>query len=167
MNCWCSAARTRAAPGGGGALADLSRADPPVALFGDRLPGSSRLEFLDRLSLACVETVLSEAATARGTEGRTCQATPEVVACLEAEFAQVALPPYPAWFEPMGPPVRWFSAAGLLLRLEPGLEGMHLVVAGRSAADVQRAVDAVPGLWPPASPPVTEVVDDREWVLPF
>ncbi|MEU0403744.1 SMI1/KNR4 family protein [Streptomyces sp. NPDC006197] len=153
--------------GWGVALADLSREDPPVALFGDRLPGSSRLDFLDRLSLACVETVLSEAATAGGAVGRTCQATPEVVACLEEQFAQVALPPYPAWFEPMGPPVRWFSAAGLLLCLEPGLEGMDLVVTGRTAADVQGAVEAIPGPWPPADPPVTEVVDDREWVLPF
>lgn len=63
--------------GWGVALADLSREDPPVALFGDRLPGSSRLDYRDRFSLACVETVLSEAASASGIEGRTCQATPE------------------------------------------------------------------------------------------
>ncbi|WP_244409627.1 SMI1/KNR4 family protein [Streptomyces albofaciens] len=153
--------------GWGVALADLSREDPPVALFGDRLPGSSRLHFLDRLSLACVETVLSEGATASRTEGRTCQATAEVVACLEEKFAPVALPPYPAWFEPMGQPVRWFSASGLLLCLEPGLEGMDLVVAGRTTADVRRAVEAIPGAWPPAVPAESEVADDSEWVLPF
>ncbi|MFF4105403.1 SMI1/KNR4 family protein [Streptomyces sp. NPDC001903] len=153
--------------GWGVALADLSREDPPVALFADRLTGSSRLHFLDRLSLACVETVLSEAAMASWTEGRTCQATPEAVACLEEHFAPVALPPYPAWFEPMGQPVRWFSAAGLLLCLEPGLAGMDLVVTGRTTADVQRAVEAIPGAWPPAVPAVTEAVDGREWVLPF
>ncbi|MCZ7458247.1 SMI1/KNR4 family protein [Streptomyces sp. WMMC940] len=153
--------------GWGVALSDLSREDPPVALFADRLPASSRLHFLDRLSLACVETVLSEAAMASWTESRTCQATPEVVACLEERFAPVALPPYPAWFEPMGPLVRWFSASGLLLCLEPGLEGMDLVVTGRTMADVQRAVEAIPGAWPPAVPAGTEPVDDREWVLPF
>ncbi|MEU9197909.1 hypothetical protein [Streptomyces hundungensis] len=153
--------------GWGVALADLSREDPPVALFGDRLPGSSRLDYRDRFSLACVETVLSEAASASGSEGRTCQATPEVVACLEEEFAQVALSPYPAWFAPAGPPVRWFSAAGLLLCLGPALKGLDLVVIGRTAADVQRAVEAIPGPWPPAGPSATEMVDDREWVLPF
>ncbi|MEU3500377.1 hypothetical protein ABZ726_06265 [Streptomyces hundungensis] len=156
---------TRVAPGGVW-LWPTSREDPPVALFGDRLPGSSRLDYLNRFSLAWVETVLSEAASASGTEGRTCQATPEMVSCLE-EFAQVALSPYPAWFDPMGPPVRWFSAAGLLLCLEPGLEGLGLAVIGRTAADVQRAVEAIPGSWPPAGRSVTEVVDDREWVLPF
>ncbi|WP_253917137.1 SMI1/KNR4 family protein [Streptomyces sp. MNP-20] len=153
--------------GWGVALTDLAREDPPVSLFGDRLPDSSRVHFLDRLSLACVETVLSEAAMASWTEGRTCQATPEAVACLEEEFTPVALPPYPAWFEPMGQPVRWFSAPGLLLCLEPGLEGMDLVVTGRTTADVQRAVEAIPGTWPPAVPAVTEAVDDPEWDLPF
>ncbi|WP_327281060.1 MULTISPECIES: SMI1/KNR4 family protein [unclassified Streptomyces] len=153
--------------GWGVALADLSSEDPPVALFADRLPDSGRLHFLDRLSLACVETVLSESAMAKWTEGRICQATPEVVACLEKKFAPVALPPYPAWFEPMGQPVRWFSASGLLLCLEPGLEGMDLVVIGRTTADVERAVDAIPGAWPPAVRAVTEAVDDHEWVLPF
>lgn len=153
--------------GWGVALADLSSEDPPVALFADRLPDSGRLHFLDRLSLACVETVLSESAMAKWTEGRICQATPEVVACLEKKFAPVALPPYPAWFEPMGQPVRWFSASGLLLCLEPGLEGMDLVVTGRTTADVERAVDAIPGAWPPAVRAVTEAVDDHEWVLPF
>ncbi|MFF3851010.1 hypothetical protein [Streptomyces sp. NPDC002328] len=114
-----------------------------------------------------METVLSEAAMASRTERRTCQATPEVVACLEEGFASVALPPYPTWFEPMGPLVRWFSASGLLLCLEPGLEGMELIVTGRTTADVQRAVEAIPGAWTPAVPAVTEPVDDREWVLPF
>lgn len=155
--------------GWGVALADLCREDPPVALFGDRLPGSNRLHFLDRLSLACLETVLSEVAMASWAEGRgrTCQATPEVVACLEEKFAPVALPPYPAWFEPMGQPVRWFSASGLLLCLEPGLEGVDLVVTGRTWADVQRAVEAIPGAWPPAVTAATEAADDHEWVLPF
>ncbi|MFB7713986.1 SMI1/KNR4 family protein [Streptomyces sp. NPDC056105] len=153
--------------GWGVALSDLSREDPPVVLFADRLPATSRLHFLGRLSLACVETVLSEAAMASWTESRTCQATPEVVACLEERFAPVAMAPYPAWFEPMGPLVRWFSASGLLLCLEPGLEGMELVVTGRTTADAQRAVEAIPGAWPPVFPAVTEPVDDREWVLPF
>lgn len=153
--------------GWGVALTDLSHQDPPVALFADRLPGSRRLHFLDRLSLACVETVLSEAAVASWTEARVCQATPEVVACLEERFAPVALPPYPAWFEPTGQPVRWFSAVGLLLCLMPALEGMELAVTGRTTADVHRAVEAVPGAWPPPAPAVTEATDDLEWVLPF
>ncbi|WP_172385591.1 hypothetical protein [Streptomyces sp. MNP-20] len=67
----------------------------------------------------------------------------------------------------MGPLLRWFSAPGLLLCLAPGLEGLELVVIGRTVADVQRAVEAVPGAWPPAMPTVTTAVYDREWVLPF
>ncbi|MFF0205876.1 SMI1/KNR4 family protein [Streptomyces sp. NPDC005017] len=154
--------------GWGVALADLSREDPPVVLFSDRLPRSSnRSPFLDRMSLACVETVLSEAVTARWAHGRACQATSEVVACLQEEFSPVALPPYPAWFDPMGPPVRWFSAPGLLLCLEPGSEGTELVVTGRTETDLQRATEAIPGVWPAAVPVVNRSVDDHDFVLPF
>ncbi|MEU3182265.1 SMI1/KNR4 family protein [Streptomyces albidoflavus] len=153
--------------GWGIALADCSREDPPVALFSDRLPNSSRCHFLDRLSLALVETVLSEVVMGRWAQGRACQATPEVVACLEKEFAPVPLPSYPAWFEPMGVRVRWFSAAGLLLRLEPGSEGTELVVTGRTEADLQWAIGAIPGVWSDAEPTVTSAIDDHDLVLPF
>ncbi|MCX5374933.1 SMI1/KNR4 family protein [Streptomyces sp. NBC_00091] len=153
--------------GWGVSLTDLHREDPPVALFSDRLPNSGRRRFLDRLSLACVETVLSEAVVGRWRQGRACQATPEVVACLETEFARVPLPPYPAWFEPMGPGVRWFSAAGLLLRLEPGSEGTELVVTGQTEGDLQRAIEAIPGAWPDAEPTVTRTISEHDLVLPF
>ncbi|MET9736464.1 hypothetical protein ABZZ79_39400 [Streptomyces sp. NPDC006458] len=153
--------------GWGVSLADLSREDPPVALFSDRLPNSSRCHFLDRLSLTLVETVLSEAVMGRWTQGRACQATPEVVACLEKEFVPVSLPPYPAWFEPMGVRVRWFSDAGLLLRLEPGSEGTELVVTGRTEADLQRAIEVIPGVWPDAEPTVTTTISEDDLALPF
>lgn len=152
--------------GWGVSLTDLSREDPPVFLFSDRLP-SSRRPFLDRLSLACVEIILSEAAMARWTQQRACQATPDVVASLERQFTSIELPPYPAWFEPMGLPVRWFSAPGLLLCLESGSQGRDLVVIGRTEDDLQRALEAIPGAWHAAAPVVTGLVDEGDFVLPF
>jgi hypothetical protein len=152
--------------GWGVSLTDLSREDPPVVLFSDRLP-SGRRHFLDRLSLACVEIILSEAAMARWTQQRACQATPDVVACLEKQFTPIGLPPYPAWFEPMGLPVRWFSAPGLLVCMEPGSQGTDLVVIGRTEADLQRALEAIPGAWPAAAPVATGPVDEGDFILPF
>ncbi|GAA0593241.1 hypothetical protein [Kribbella sandramycini] len=152
--------------GWGVPLTDLSRADPPVVLFSDRLPAGRR-PFLDRLSLACVETILSEATAARWSRQRACQATPDVVTSLEKQFTSIGLPPYPAWFEPTGLPVRWFSAPGLLLCLEPGPQGTSLVATGRTEADLQRALEAIPGAWPAATPVVTRPAAEGAFVLPF
>ncbi|WP_249375383.1 SMI1/KNR4 family protein [Streptomyces sp. I05A-00742] len=155
--------------GWGVRLTDLSREDPPVALFSDHLPQLTTCSFLDRVSLACVEMVLSEAVMARsgGPEGRACRASSAVVTVVEAEFAPVPLPPHPAWFEPMGPPVRWFSSPGLVLRLEPGSVGMDLVVIGRAETDLQRALDSIPGEWPAASPALTDPTDGWDMAFPF
>ncbi|MFJ9344751.1 SMI1/KNR4 family protein [Streptomyces sp. NPDC101733] len=155
--------------GWGVRLTDLSHEDPPVALFSDHLPELTTCSFMDRLSLACVEMVLSEAVMARsgGPEGRTCQASSEVVALVEAEFAPVPLPPHPAWFEPMGPPVRWFSSPGLVLRLEPGLAGSDLTVIGRTETDLQHALDQIPGEWLAASVLRQDATDGYGIELPF
>ncbi|MGJ5758923.1 hypothetical protein [Streptomyces galbus] len=114
-----------------------------------------------------MEIVLSEAAMARWTQQRACQATPDVVASSERQFTSIGLPPYPAWFEPMGRPVRWFSAPGLLLCLEPGSQGRDLVVIGRTEDDLQLALEAIPGAWPAAAPVVTGLVDGGDFILPF
>ncbi|WP_197367204.1 hypothetical protein [Streptomyces clavuligerus] len=148
-------------------LGDVSREDPPVALFSDRLPRPGRCRFLDRLSLACVETVLSGAVAGRLAPAYACRATPEVVACVENEFTRVPLPFYPAWSEPMGPRVRWFSTAGVLLRLEPGAGGTELVVMGGTKADLQRAIERIPGAWPDTGPTVTRTTAGHDLVLPF
>ncbi|MFB9464287.1 hypothetical protein [Streptomyces cinereospinus] len=78
----------------------------------------------------------------------------------------IGLPPYPAWFEPMGLPVRWFSAPGLLLCPEPGSQRRDLMVIGGTDADLQRALETIPDAWSAAAP-VTGPVDDGEFVLPF
>jgi hypothetical protein len=141
--------------GWGVLLAELSHDDPPVVLFSDGLPRSGWTHFLERVSLACVETVLSEAvmATRYGPAGRECEATPEVIAHVVAGFEPVALPWHPAWYEPAGTSVRWFSAVGKLLCLEPGpARKQQLVVVGRRETDLLEILDDVPGAWPKDSP---------------
>ncbi|WP_157851482.1 SMI1/KNR4 family protein [Streptomyces monomycini] len=140
-------------------LEKLAHDDPPVSLFSDCLPDASWLPYLDRVSSACAELVLSETVMARryGPYGRECPATAVVVAAVEAMCAPVDLPPCPAWYHPEGDPVRWYSAPGKLLCLEPDPDesvpdGSVLVVVGRSEADVREVVAAVPGDWPAAEP---------------
>ncbi len=156
--------------GWGVPLTELSADDPSVALFSDHLPRFSWRPFLDRLSLACVEAVLSEAVMARryGPQGRECRATPELIAWVETAYEPVALPLHPTWYQPAGAPVRWFSAPGRLLCLEPAGTGQNLVVVGREKADLLEVVRTVPGDWPAANPAQPDrTTDECDMVLPF
>ncbi|MEU4203722.1 hypothetical protein AB0F64_27775 [Streptomyces sp. NPDC026294] len=138
--------------GWGVPLEQVAHDDPPVSLFSDRLPDGSRTPYLDRVSSACTEPVLSETVMARryGPYGRECPATAAVIRAAEAICTPVALPPCPAWYHPAGDPVRWYSAPGKLLCREPDADesvphGSVLVVVGRSEADAREVVAAVPG----------------------
>ncbi|MEU3539294.1 hypothetical protein [Streptomyces paromomycinus] len=137
-------------------LETLGHDDPPVGLFSDHLPDVSWTPYLERVSWACAELVLSETVMARryGPYGRECPATAAVVAAVEATCTPVALPPCPAWYAPAEGPVRWYSAPGKLLCLEPGPDEPDpaepvpaLVVVGRTEADVREVIAAVPGDW--------------------
>ncbi|MEN2424204.1 SMI1/KNR4 family protein [Streptomyces rimosus] len=140
--------------GWGVPLDRLGDDDPPVGLFSDHLPGVAWKPYLDRLSLAFAELVLSEAAMAHryGPCGRECPATAEAVAAVEATYQPIALPPCPAWYHPEGEPTRWFSAPGKLLCLEPDPVEPVLAVAGQSETEVLEILATVPGAWSAVEP---------------
>ncbi|MEY2228005.1 SMI1/KNR4 family protein [Streptomyces sp. BF23-19] len=152
-------------------LDQLSADDPPVVFFSDYLPDLVWEPFMPSLSLACAETILSETVMGRryGPTGRDCVATPEVLSGVEDQFEPVGLPGYPAWHSPGEPPIRWFSAAGKLLCLEPGNSGQDLVVVGRTEGDLLEVLQAIPGEWsdPADTAGRAEPEEQHDLVLPF
>ncbi|MFE1853595.1 SMI1/KNR4 family protein [Streptomyces sp. NPDC002387] len=125
-------------------LTDLDRDDPPVLV---QAP-DGWVSFLDRVSLACVALVLSEALS--GGSGRlynACELPEDLLGAVPKHFQRVRQPGYPMWTGPEEFPVGWFSAPGKLLR-QDGL-GVHswLHVRGRTRADLDAICAAVPGRW--------------------
>ncbi|QHA02243.1 SMI1/KNR4 family protein [Streptomyces broussonetiae] len=125
-------------------LTDLDRDDPPVLVQARHGWGP----FLDRVSLSCVELVLSEALFGGG--GRlynACELPADLLGAVPEHFQRVQLPDRPMWTGREEFPVRWFSAPGKLLR-QDGL-GVHswLHVRGRTRADLDAICAAVPERW--------------------
>jgi len=130
-------------------LDTLDRADPPVVYrshVGPREQNTWR-PFLDRVSLAFVEMVLSEWMLAGGpgdTDNR--ELDPATVRELEARFDRLPMPDYPLWAEPDGDPERWYAAGGgaAILRVDAG-EWLWVRAVSTEALDEVRA--ALPGDW--------------------
>lgn len=125
-------------------LTDLDRDDPPVLVQARH----GWVPFMDRVSLACVELVLSEALFGGG--GRlynACELPADLFGAGPEHFQRVQLPDYPMWTGPEEFPVRWFSAPGKLLRQDGSGVGSWLHVRGRTRADLDAICAAVPGQW--------------------
>ena len=112
----------------GVAIADLHRTDPPVYVQ-DR-DGGSWKPFQDRVSVACVEMVLSEVVTGRGPSGDMCELPGGLIAVAESAYEQMAVPEYRLWADP-GITVRWFSAPGKPLRMDGRGPRCRLLAGGR------------------------------------
>ncbi|ADD41787.1 hypothetical protein [Stackebrandtia nassauensis] len=124
-------------------LEDLHLDDPPV--FVEARHGWVR--FMDRLSVAIVELVLSEALIG---DGRLCDASElsaDLVGVAGERFRRVALPDYPMWTGAEDYPVRWFSAPGKLLRQDGLGVGCVLHVRGRTRGDLEAICQTIPGQW--------------------
>jgi len=128
----------------GVAAADLASTDPPVYVR-DRSRGGWE-PFLDRVSVACVEMVLSEVLLGAGKLGNACPLPGELITVVESAYEQMALPEYPVWAgdDIM---VRWFSAPGKLLRMDGRGSYCWLLVRGRTPADLELICAAIPGPW--------------------
>ncbi|WP_251145988.1 SMI1/KNR4 family protein [Streptomyces sp. McG3] len=125
-------------------LRDLDQDDPPV--FVQSQDGWVR--FLERVSLACVELVLSE--TLLGGEGRlynACELPVGLIRELPSRFAPVEFPEYPMWTGKAESPVCWFSAPGKLLRLDGLSDHSWLHVRGSTFADLESLCATLPGRW--------------------
>ncbi|MFC5647324.1 SMI1/KNR4 family protein [Kitasatospora cinereorecta] len=124
-------------------LADLGRDDPPV--FVQSRDGW--LPFMSRLSLAVSELVLSESLFAPGRFYNACELPADLIEVLPRRFARLGLPDYPLWTGNQESPVRWYSAPGVLLRLD-GLDAfswLHAVC--RTRADLEALEEALPARW--------------------
>jgi hypothetical protein len=72
-------------------MSDLGRADPPVYVQ-DRDGGWE--QFLDRVSVACVEMVLSEVVLGSGPSGDMCELPGGLIAVVESAYEQMTVPEY-------------------------------------------------------------------------
>ncbi|WNM32764.1 SMI1/KNR4 family protein [Streptomyces sp. Li-HN-5-11] len=125
-------------------LTGLDRDDPPVIVQARH----GWVPFLDRVSLACVELVLSEALFGGGGGlCNACELSADLLGAVPEYFQRVQLPDCPMWTGPEEFPVRWFSAPGKLLRQDGLSVHSWLHVRGRTRADLDAICAAVPGRW--------------------
>jgi hypothetical protein len=88
--------------------------------------------FLDRVSTACVEMVLTEVLLAPGKPGNNmCELPAKLIITVESAYEHMTLPEYPLWAEP-GITLSWFSAPGKLLRMDGRGPYCWLSVRGRT-----------------------------------
>jgi hypothetical protein len=123
-------------------LGMVGEADPPVVL---RRPAEwAWLPFLDRVSLAAVEMVLSEWLFSGGDFYDNLELDQETVAALEARFSRLPVPDYPMWAAHDDRPVRWFHGKGAVLRDDGGAWLWARATSPEALAAVRRAL---PGEW--------------------
>ncbi|TXS14747.1 SMI1/KNR4 family protein [Streptomyces sp. adm13(2018)] len=139
-------------------LRDLDQDDPPV--FVQSRDGW--IPFLERISLAWVELVLSETLFSDDRLYNACELPPELIHEVPRLFTHAELPDYPMWTGVEEAPVRWFSAPGKLLRLDGQGDHSWLHVRGRTAADLEAIYATVPGQWACGYSPLPEADE-----LPF
>ncbi|WFE94876.1 hypothetical protein [Micromonospora sp. WMMD987] len=119
----------------------IGQDDPPVVVDA----GDGWVPYADRLSVALVEMVMSEAmfsAGERHVDNRELDDT--VNALVSAAFECLPLPAFPFWAGMDGPGVRWFAGPDVLLRNDGGT---WLWVHGRSPEAVQAVRERLPGEW--------------------
>lgn len=121
-------------------LSALSRPDPPV--FSRYVGEPVWHPYLDRLSLASVEMVLSEWLITGGGFGANRDLDDETLASLEKQFRRLPLPDHPRWAD--APPVRWFEGSGAILQED---SETWLWVRAPSAEAIAAVRHALPGEW--------------------
>lgn len=117
--------------------------DPPVVL--GRCPAEwAWMPFLDRVSLAAVEMVLSEWMLSGGDFYDNRELDGEGIDALEARFSRLPMPDYPMWAARNGRPMRWFHGQGAVLRDDAGVWLWARAASLEGLAAVRRAL---PGDW--------------------
>jgi hypothetical protein len=121
-------------------LSAIAESDPPVV---SRYDGESVWHpFLERVSLNCVEMVLSEWLMSGDAFGANLHLEDETVALLENQFRRLPLPDYPRWAD--APPIRWFEGRGAILREDAKT---WLWVRAPSTGGIVAVQRALPGEW--------------------
>ncbi|MEU6817889.1 SMI1/KNR4 family protein [Streptomyces sp. NPDC046860] len=124
-------------------LDSLQDDDPAVFIRPDLADKSAERweEWVERLSLSFVEIVLSESLHADGELCDFLDPDDESLALLEANAARLPFPAYPLGEEEHA--IRWFLGQDALLRDD----GMAILARGRTAEDLDRVRDLIPGDW--------------------
>lgn len=124
----------------------VTESDPSVVFRVESARESERAwqPFLDRVSLACVEMVLSEWMFSGELFADNRELDDEAIGLLEKSFRRLPMPDYPFWAGPGGRPMRWFEGLGAVLR-EDG--GTWLWVRAATADGIAAVRRAVPGEW--------------------
>lgn len=125
-------------------LSTADEPDPPVVFRLDSARPAERSwqPFLDRVSLACVEMVLSEWMFSGEMFADNREIDDEAIAVLEERFRRLPMPDYPLWAG--GGPMRWFDGLGAILRED----ARTWLWVGAASADAITAVrHALPGEW--------------------
>jgi hypothetical protein len=121
-------------------LSAVAQSDPPVVSRYDGEPVWH--PFLERVSLACVEMILSEWLISGDAFGANLHLDDETVALLENQFRRLPLPDYPRWADAR--PVRWFEGLGAILYED---SETWLWVRAPSANGISAVQRALPGEW--------------------
>ncbi|MEU9376547.1 SMI1/KNR4 family protein [Streptomyces sp. NPDC048255] len=127
-----------------GILLDSLQDDDPAVFIRSELADKSaeRWEsWLERLSLCFVEILLSESVQADGEPCDFLEADDDSIGLLEENCVQLPFPAYPVGEEDHA--TRWFMGQDALLRDD----GMAVLARGRTAEDLDRVRDLIPGDW--------------------
>ncbi|MFG2716576.1 hypothetical protein ACGFX2_39595 [Streptomyces goshikiensis] len=98
--------------------------------------------WLERLSLCFVEIVLSESLQADGELCDFLDADDDSIGLLEENAVRLPFPAYPIGEDEHA--IRWFLGQDVLLRNDGGLA---VLARGRTAEDLDRVRDLIPGDW--------------------
>ncbi|MFG2948005.1 SMI1/KNR4 family protein [Streptomyces adustus] len=121
----------------------IEQDDPPVVVEShDRW-----IPFLDRMSTAWVELVLSESLLGAGTCYDACELPEALLPNLYDRYARVPLPDHPMWVGPQDSPLRWYSAPGRLIRRDGDLDLCWVHARGRTADDLETLRRDLPASW--------------------
>ena len=118
--------------------------DPPVVFrVRSTTPAENSWQpFLERVSLASMEMVLSEWLLSGGTPADNRALDDEAVSLLERPFQRLAMPEYPLWSG--GGSISWYEGSGAILRAD----ARTWLWAGAASQEAIAAVrDALPGEW--------------------
>ncbi|MGW3356868.1 SMI1/KNR4 family protein [Streptomyces bungoensis] len=125
-----------------GVLLSSLQDDDPAVLFRLDLADKSAErweDWLERLSLCCVEIILSESLHAGEELCDFLDPDDGSLALLEANSVRLPFPAYP-----VGEETRWFLSRDVLLRHD---DGAAVLARGRTAEDLDRVRSLIPGDW--------------------
>ncbi|NWF29455.1 SMI1/KNR4 family protein [Streptomyces sp. PKU-EA00015] len=117
--------------------------DPPVVVES----ADGWIPYLDRMSTAWVELVLTETLLASAHRYDACELPDDLLPVLEAEYRRVDLPDHPLWTGADESPLRWYAAPGRVLRRDGLANHSWVHAGGQTAAHLGLIRAQLPGPW--------------------